>query len=143
GEVEVTVRDQNGQTAVARVHVVPIPKSAKEVVLKNLNFDFDTDRLTKSSRKELDRNIAEIADVKIRKIIVVGHTDSKGSDAYNQDLSQQRAETVAKILRTRFNLRTDQVDAVGYGESQPIATNETDAGRLQNRRCELKLYYAD
>lgn len=141
GEVEVTIRDQRGQTATARIHVVPIPKSSREINLKNLNFDFNTDRLTKSSQKELDRNIAAISEVKIKKMIVVGHTDSKGSDIYNQNLSQKRAETVAKILRSRFHLRTEQVEAVGYGESQPIATNNTEAGRLKNRRCELKLYF--
>ncbi|RYZ64779.1 MAG: OmpA family protein, partial [Proteobacteria bacterium] len=141
GVVEIIIRDQLGQTARARVHVVPIPKAAREIELKNLNFDFDTDRLTKASEIELDRNIAAISDVKINKMIVVGHTDSKGSDIYNQNLSQKRAETVAKILRNRFNLRTDQVEAVGYGEAQPIATNETELGRLKNRRCELKMYY--
>jgi OOP family OmpA-OmpF porin len=106
-----------------------------------LNFIFNTNKLTKESNKELDKNVANLSHVKIKKIIVIGHTDNIGSDEYNQRLSQSRAETVAKILRKKFNLRDDQVEAIGYGESQPIATNNTDAGRLTNRRVELKLYY--
>lgn len=141
GDVKVTVRDSNGATAESTVHVVPVPKPAKAVVLKNLNFDFNTSNLTKASTKELEQNVANLSEVKIKKIIVIGHTDNVGSDEYNQRLSQARAEAVAKILRKKFNLGNDQVEAIGYGESQPIATNNTDAGRLTNRRVELKLYY--
>ncbi|WP_413612672.1 OmpA family protein [Bdellovibrio sp. HCB-110] len=141
GDVEVTVTDEQGQKAKALVHVVTIPKPAKALLLKNLNFIFNTSNLTKSSQKELDKNLSNMSQVRIKKIIVVGHTDNIGSDEYNQELSQSRAETVAQILRSKFNLREDQVEAVGYGESQPIASNKTDAGRLTNRRVELKLYY--
>ena len=141
GDVKVTVRDANGATAESTIHVAPVPKSGKAIVLKNLNFIFNTNKLTKESNKELDKNVANLSQVKIKKIIVIGHTDNIGSDEYNQRLSQSRAETVAKILRKKFNLRDDQVEAIGYGESQPIATNNTDAGRLTNRRVELKLYY--
>ncbi|MNL66457.1 Outer membrane porin F precursor [compost metagenome] len=82
-----------------------------------------------------------MSQVKIKKIIVVGHTDNVGSDEYNQELSQTRAETVAQVLRSKFNLGPQEVEAVGYGETQPIATNNTEKGRLINRRVELKLYY--
>ncbi|WP_413943468.1 OmpA family protein [Bdellovibrio sp. HCB-162] len=141
GDVEVIVKDEQGQKAKALVHVVAIPKPAKALLLKNLNFIFNTSNLTKASQRELDKNLSSMSQVKIKKIIVVGHTDSIGSDEYNQELSQNRAETVAQILRRKFNLSEDQVEAVGYGETQPIATNETEQGRLTNRRVELKLYY--
>lgn len=141
GSVEVTVRDERGQTARARVQVNAIPKPAKALVLKNLNFVFNTAKLTPASEKELEKNLSQMSQVRIKKIIVVGHTDSVGSDEYNQELSQTRAETVAQALRKKFRLSTEQVEAVGYGESQPIATNKTKQGRLQNRRVELKLYY--
>lgn len=141
GEVTVTVTDKQGHTAEAAIHVVPVPKPGRALLLKNLNFIFNTSKLTKASNAELDRNLSSMSQVKIKKIIVIGHTDNKGSDDYNQELSQSRAETVAQILRQKFNLRDDQVEAIGYGESQPIATNETEAGRLTNRRVELKLYY--
>jgi outer membrane protein OmpA-like peptidoglycan-associated protein len=141
GEVRISVRDQRGETTVAVVRMVPVPKPAKAITLSNLNFVFGTNKLTKGSEKELNKNLSSMSKVKIQKIIVVGHTDNKGSAEYNQDLSQTRAESVAAIIREKFHLTTEQVEALGYGESQPIATNKTDKGRHINRRCELKLYY--
>lgn len=71
-------------------------------------------------------------------IEVAGHTDSTGSDAYNQQLSERRAGSVASYLTTRNVLR-DRIIEVGMGEGRPIATNDTDAGRQANRRVELTL----
>jgi outer membrane protein OmpA-like peptidoglycan-associated protein len=69
-------------------------------------------------------------------IEVAGHTDSKGSDAYNMKLSQQRAEAVRNFLISR-GVAADRLTAKGYGESQPVADNATEEGRFQNRRVEL------
>jgi OOP family OmpA-OmpF porin len=63
-----------------------------------------------------------------------GHTDSMGTDQYNQGLSQRRAEAVRQVLIGRYNVQASRVSATGYGESQPVASNETAAGREQNRR---------
>lgn len=71
-------------------------------------------------------------------IEVAGHTDSTGSDAYNQELSQRRAGAVAAYLGTR-NVRQDRIITVGMGEARPVATNDTEAGRQSNRRVELTL----
>jgi outer membrane protein OmpA-like peptidoglycan-associated protein len=71
-------------------------------------------------------------------IEVAGHTDSTGTDAYNQTLSVQRAEAVGRYLQTR-QVRADRIITVGMGESRPIATNDTPAGRQENRRVELTL----
>ncbi|HLF09959.1 MAG TPA: OmpA family protein [Gammaproteobacteria bacterium] len=71
-------------------------------------------------------------------IEVAGHTDSTGADAYNQQLSERRAGAVAAYLRTRSVL-ADRVITVGMGEGRPVATNDTDGGRQQNRRVELTL----
>jgi outer membrane protein OmpA-like peptidoglycan-associated protein len=71
-------------------------------------------------------------------IEVAGHTDSTGSDAYNQQLSERRANAVAAYLGTR-NVRADRMITVGMGEARPVATNDTDAGRQSNRRVELTL----
>jgi outer membrane protein OmpA-like peptidoglycan-associated protein len=71
-------------------------------------------------------------------IEVAGHTDSTGSDSYNQQLSERRAAAVASYLGTR-NVRTDRMITVGQGEGSPVATNDTDLGRQQNRRVELTL----
>jgi outer membrane protein OmpA-like peptidoglycan-associated protein len=71
-------------------------------------------------------------------IEVAGHTDSTGTDAYNQQLSERRANAVAAYLGTR-NVRTDRIITVGEGEGRPVASNDTEAGRQQNRRVELTL----
>jgi outer membrane protein OmpA-like peptidoglycan-associated protein len=71
-------------------------------------------------------------------IEVAGHTDSTGSDAYNQQLSERRASAVAAYLGTR-SVRSDRITTVGVGESHPVSTNDTDAGRQLNRRVELTL----
>jgi outer membrane protein OmpA-like peptidoglycan-associated protein len=71
-------------------------------------------------------------------IEVAGHTDSTGTDQYNQQLSERRANAVAAYLGTR-SVRSDRIITVGMGEGRPIATNDTDAGRAQNRRVELTL----
>ena len=71
-------------------------------------------------------------------IEIAGHTDSTGTDAYNQQLSERRASSVAAYLGTR-NVLPDRIITVGMGEGRPVATNDTDAGRQQNRRVELTL----
>jgi outer membrane protein OmpA-like peptidoglycan-associated protein len=71
-------------------------------------------------------------------IEVAGHTDSTGSDSYNQQLSERRASAVAAYLGTR-SVRTDRIITVGMGEGRPVASNDTDTGRQQNRRVELTL----
>src|SRR5690606_6417254 len=70
------------------------------------------------------------------RVEVIGHTDNTGSAAYNQDLSQRRAQSVAGIL-TAGGVSSGRVVAVGRGESQPVASNGTEQGRAQNRRVEI------
>ncbi|MOA44531.1 Outer membrane porin F precursor [compost metagenome] len=74
----------------------------------------------------------------VTSVKVIGHTDSQGSDAYNQALSERRASSVAEYLISQ-GLAPSKVTSQGRGESEPIADNETDAGRAQNRRVELHL----
>ena len=70
-------------------------------------------------------------------VILEGHTDSTGSAAYNQKLSERRAAAVAGALQN-FGVDAGKISSVGYGESQPIATNATKEGRAQNRRVDAK-----
>ena len=67
-------------------------------------------------------------------VTIEGHTDSRGSAEYNRNLSQQRADTVAGILKDRFGVPAARVTAIAYGESRPIDTNDTAEGRQRNRR---------
>jgi outer membrane protein OmpA-like peptidoglycan-associated protein len=78
--------------------------------------------------KEFDKTIIDVE----------GHTDSVGADDYNQQLSQRRAGTVAGYLRTR-GVNDQRIVAMGAGETQPVASNDTADGRQQNRRVELTL----
>ena len=71
------------------------------------------------------------------KITIEGHTDAYGTDETNLKLSQQRADAVAQYLLANSNLSADKVEAVGYGETSPIANNETKEGRAKNRRIDV------
>lgn len=92
---------------------------------------------------EYDDDIREVAnamkedrDVSVE---IAGHTDSTGAADYNQELSQRRAEAVADRLVEQYDIDSDRVTPVGYGESEPVAPNDTDQGRAENRRVEARL----
>lgn len=141
GVTVVEVQDQLGDTAQSTIYIKKMPKADKDIRLKNLQFKFNTDILTKSSEKEVSRIVKVLSQYTIRKIVVEGHTDSKGSDHYNLSLSQKRAEKVRQILIKRLNLESSQVEAIGFGEARPVTTNATEKGRLMNRRVDLKIYF--
>ena len=113
----------------------------EEVTLDNLNFTLGTARLTGPSQVKVQSMVEKLQknSSTISKLIVEGHTDSTGGDNYNLDLSMRRAQTIADILETGVPLTKDQLKVVGYGEQQPTATNETAAGRAENRRVELRI----
>jgi OOP family OmpA-OmpF porin len=71
-------------------------------------------------------------------VIVEGHTDSVGSDAYNKKLSLRRADAVRQYL-VKHGIPADRITAEGFGESSPVASNDTEDGRAQNRRVELRV----
>jgi OOP family OmpA-OmpF porin len=127
--------DQHG----CEVSAKPAPKPkpvAKPMVLKGVNFEFDSANLTSKAKGILD-GVAETLKAKGEDVIISGHTDSRGSDAYNQNLSERRAQSVVDYLTTK-GVPRNSMSAVGYGESRPIDTNDTDAGRAANRRVELQ-----
>jgi outer membrane protein OmpA-like peptidoglycan-associated protein len=103
-----------------------------------VNFDFNSSNLTSTAKANLDK----LADVLVKNpdtnINVYGHTDSKGSDEYNQTLSEKRANAVKTYLVSK-GIASSRLFAMGVGEKQPIATNDTDAGRAQNRRVEFAI----
>ncbi|MDP4866101.1 MAG: OmpA family protein [Crocinitomicaceae bacterium] len=108
------------------------------IVLKNIFFDFDKATLRPESTAELNRLIKLMTDVPTLKIELGGHTDSKGADEYNQKLSENRAKAVVDYL-VKAGITADRLKSAGYGETKPISTNETDAGRQLNRRTEFKV----
>jgi outer membrane protein OmpA-like peptidoglycan-associated protein len=115
----------------------PLPERGKALVLQGVNFETDSATLTAESTGILDR-VAEslIANPDV-KVEVGGHTDSRGSDAHNLSLSRRRAKSVQDYLVSK-GVAASQTTSAGYGEKQPIASNDTEEGRLQNRRVELK-----
>ena len=71
------------------------------------------------------------------RVVLSGHTDSVGAEAYNQKLSEKRANAVAKALE-ELGVSADKITAVGYGELKPVASNKTKEGRAENRRVEAR-----
>lgn len=118
----------------------PLPPMSdrKTWVFKDIKFEFDKATLMKSSYPILD-NIYDILrdHPEIKSVEIQGHTCSIGTDKYNLDLSQRRANTVMKYLKDK-GIDASRMTAKGFGESQPIDTNKTKAGRSNNRRVELK-----
>jgi outer membrane protein OmpA-like peptidoglycan-associated protein len=120
----------------AYVAPVPAPMSPQKLVLEGVNFDFDKATLRPDDIAIINRSVASLGKWGNVNIEVAGHTDSRGSDEYNMDLSQQRAETVRDYLISK-GIAADRLSAKGYGEFQPIAGSATDEDRFENRRVEL------
>jgi len=106
------------------------------IVLRGVNFHHDSDQLAGQSLAILDGVAATLTANPDIRVQVAGHTDSQGDDIYNKDLSQRRAASVVEYLAGKGVTGANLVP-VGYGEEQPIADNDTAAGRAENRRVEL------
>ncbi len=103
-----------------------------------INFDFNSAEIKPESHALLDEyGKALNGGLSGVKLIISGHTDSKGPDAYNQKLSEARAHAIADYLKTVHNISAARMNVKGYGESKPIASNKTDEGRYKNRRVEF------
>ncbi|MFN5846040.1 MAG: OmpA family protein [Flavobacteriia bacterium] len=109
-----------------------------KIILKNIFFDFDKATLRPESTNELQRLTKLLNDVPTLKIEISGHTDSKGANEYNLKLSDNRAKAVVDYL-IKAGISSNRLVYKGYGEEQPISTNETDEGRQLNRRTEFKI----
>jgi len=106
------------------------------VRLYGINFDVDSDVIRDESRPTLDKIIAMLKSESAMQLIIEGHTDSDGDTDHNQILSQQRAESV-KLYLVSGGISSSRLFTKGYGESTPVASNITAAGKAQNRRVEL------
>ena len=111
---------------------------SQTVELSGVHFEFNKSRLMLDSQTILDKVAESLSNEPDVSIIIMGHTDSVGSDSYNLTLSQQRAQSVVNYLSTKGISRSRQ-QAKGYGESRPVADNNTDEGRERNRRVELQV----
>src|SRR5690606_1045894 len=102
----------------------------------DVRFEYDKSDLTAQAKANLDKLVSVFNEYPDTDILIVGHTDSKGSETYNQGLSEKRANSVVAYLKAK-GIPSSRLSSVGQGESSPRADNDTDAGRAQNRRVEF------
>ncbi len=116
--------------------VVAAPQDEVIVLSDKVLFDFNSSTLTPAANQVLADISKRLTDSAIISVLVKGHTDSVGSEAFNQQLSQRRADSVAAFLVSQ-GVAADKLHTEGHGEGQPVADNATDEGRAQNRRVEI------
>ena len=118
--------------------VAPVPSSEKVTYAADAFFDFDKATLKPEAKEKLDDLVEKTKQINLEVIIAVGHTDSVGSDAYNQKLSVRRAESIKTYLVSK-GMEANRVYTEGKGEKQPVASNNTKEGRMKNRRVEIEV----
>ena len=107
-----------------------------------LLFDFDSDQLREASKENLTNLANSLSKFGDSKLLLVGHTDNKGTESYNLDLSRRRASAVGNYLISR-GVPSARLSTSGRGETEPIAPNDTDADRQKNRRVEVAITAGD
>ena len=115
----------------------PLP-TKKKIVLRGVNFDFDKSNIRGDAAPVLDEAVSTLKEYSSINIAVEGHTDGRGSEEYNQGLSERRANAVRDYLASHGVARS-RMTAAGFGKTRPVASNDTDEGRAQNRRVELRV----
>ncbi len=117
------------------LYLVPI-EVGQSVRLNNIFFEYDKSEILGGSVYELDRLVKIMKENPNIVIQISGHTDNLGTEAYNQKLSEDRARAVYTYIISK-NISDDRVSSVGFGESRPLASNDTEEGRALNRRVEF------
>ena len=126
-----------GTPAGVKVNDVGCPEVGEKILsLEGVNFDTNKATFKSESEGILNNAVTVLSDNASVHVRVEGHTDSRGTDAYNQQLSQKRAEAVAAYL-TAGGIAAERLSAVGYGESAPVAPNDTAENMYKNRRVDL------
>ena len=117
----------------------PAPASVRQAVVIQADalFDFDKSVIRPDGRRSIDDALAKLNGVDLEMVIATGHTDSIGTDAYNQRLSERRAAAVKDYLVSK-GIPASKITTIGKGESQPVATNKTAEGRQKNRRVDIE-----
>ena len=124
---------------VAVVEEVVVVKE-ETIVIRDVHFEFDSAKLTAADKTKLDTIVTRLKkEAPSAQLRVTGHTDSVGSDTYNQKLSDRRAHSVVEYLISNGIPRSSFVSVLGAGESQPVADNKTADGRAMNRRVEIQI----
>ncbi|AEC20033.1 outer membrane protein A precursor [Pusillimonas sp. T7-7] len=117
---------------------VVAPTATKVVLNADTFFDFDKSTLKPEGRQVLDQVASQADTINLETLIATGHTDSIGTEQYNQGLSQRRANSVKDYLVSK-GVAADRIYVEGKGETSPVASNSTREGRAQNRRVEIEI----
>ena len=118
--------------------VAPVMVAEKVTYAADAFFDFNKSVLKPEGKAKLDDLVSKVKGINLEVIIAVGHTDSIGSDAYNQKLSVRRSEAVKAYLVSK-GIEKNRVYTEGKGEKQPVADNKTKEGQAKNRRVEIEV----
>jgi OOP family OmpA-OmpF porin len=116
----------------------PKPVAEKITFAADVLFDFDKATIKPEGKVKLDELAAKVKDINLEVVIAIGHTDSIGTDAYNQGLSVRRADSVKAYMVSK-GIEPNRVYTEGKGEKQPIASNTTRDGRQKNRRVDIEV----
>ncbi|MFI5396716.1 MAG: OmpA family protein [Candidatus Binatia bacterium] len=122
---------------VAKAPALP-PPTKEKIVLRAVHFDFDKSNIRPDARVILDEAASILKERKDINVAIQGHTDGVGSDKYNMKLSHRRAASVEEYL-VKHGVAAGRLASEGFGKRQPVASNDTDEGRAQNRRVELQV----
>ncbi len=127
------------EPVVAAPAAKPAPQPVKQSITIQAEalFDFDKSVLKPAGKKAIDEAIAKMKQVDVEMVIATGHTDSVGTDAYNQKLSERRATTVKEYMVSQ-GISAAKITISGKGETQPVASNKTADGRAKNRRVDIE-----
>lgn len=141
GEVP-TVKEVQVKEFIPKINVpqVSVSASDREVNIQvpdHLFFDYDKSDLKPEAQQILDEIVKSLQQYKKAEVRIYGHTDNSGEDQYNKNLSERRAESVKAYLSTKVDLPDVTYRTKGYGESKPVAPNDTEENRQKNRRVEI------
>ncbi len=138
--------DQKAEELARRLPNAGVERVGEGILItfdSGLLFGFDSSGLSETAAGNLDALANSLSDMEEDAVLMVaGHTDSTGTEEYNERLSERRAASAANYLVSR-GMVGDRIQTVGLGESEPIATNETEAGQAENRRVEVAVYASE